>query len=109
VVNLARGHPVALDTLVTQHANFVVNLGMDQGYSMLDVVRSLEKASGRPVPCEIVTRRPGDVASCYANPVAAARLPGWQAKFVSNACVWTTGAGRKRIRTGLPERPRKSS
>ncbi|MGF6530462.1 UDP-glucose 4-epimerase [Paraburkholderia sp. GAS206C] len=88
MVNLARGHLAALDTRVKQDASFVVNPGTDQGCSMLDVVRSLEKASGRPVPYEIVARRPGDVASCYANPAAAAKLLGWQAQFgIERMCV----------------------
>jgi UDP-glucose 4-epimerase len=88
VVDLARGHLAALDALVKHDASFVVNLGTGQGYSVLDVVRSFEKASGRPVPYEIVTRRPGDVASCYANPAAAAKLLGWQAQFgIERMCV----------------------
>ncbi|HEF4757455.1 TPA: UDP-glucose 4-epimerase, partial [Burkholderia multivorans] len=58
---------------------FVVNLGTGQGYSVLEVVRAFEKASGRPVPYEIVARRPGDVAECYANPQAAADIIGWRA------------------------------
>ncbi|RAS20357.1 UDP-glucose 4-epimerase GalE [Paraburkholderia bryophila] len=81
VVDLARGHLAALDALVQRDASFVVNLGTGQGYSVLDVVRSFEKASGKPVPYEIVARRPGDVASCFANPGAAERLLGWRAQY----------------------------
>jgi UDP-glucose 4-epimerase len=81
VVDLARGHLAALDALVQRDASFVVNLGTGQGYSVLDVVRSFEKASGQPVPYEIVARRPGDVASCFANPGAAERLLGWRAQY----------------------------
>ncbi|WCM21078.1 UDP-glucose 4-epimerase GalE [Paraburkholderia bryophila] len=81
VVDLARGHLAALDALVQRDASFVVNLGTGQGYSVLDVVRSFEKASGKPVPYEIVARRPGDVASCFANPAAAERLLGWRAQY----------------------------
>jgi UDP-glucose 4-epimerase len=88
VVDLARGHIAALDALVKHDASFVVNLGTGQGYSVIDVVRSFEKASGRPVPYEIVARRPGDVASCYADPAAAAKLLGWQAQFgIERMCV----------------------
>ncbi|MEB2489446.1 UDP-glucose 4-epimerase GalE [Burkholderia multivorans] len=79
VVDLAKGHIAALDALVKRDASFVVNLGTGQGYSVLDVVRAFEKASGRPVPYEIVARRPGDVAECYANPQAAADIIGWRA------------------------------
>ncbi|WDD93202.1 UDP-glucose 4-epimerase GalE [Burkholderia sp. FERM BP-3421] len=81
VVDLARGHLAALDALVARDASFVVNLGTGQGYSVLDVVRAFEQASGRPVPYELVARRPGDVAECYANPAAAAELLGWRAEF----------------------------
>ncbi len=81
VVDLARGHLAALDALVKHDASLVVNLGTGQGYSVLDVVRAFEKASGRPVPYEIVARRPGDIASCYADPASAAKLLGWQAEF----------------------------
>jgi UDP-glucose 4-epimerase len=81
VVDLARGHLAALDALVTRDASFVVNLGTGQGYSVLDVVRSFEKASGKPVPYEIVARRPGDVASCFADPAAADKLLGWRAQY----------------------------
>ncbi|WP_261523967.1 UDP-glucose 4-epimerase GalE [Burkholderia multivorans] len=79
VVDLAKGHIAALDALVKRDASFVVNLGTGQGYSVLEVVRAFEKASGRPVPYEIVARRPGDVAECYANPQAAADIIGWRA------------------------------
>jgi UDP-glucose 4-epimerase len=81
VVDLARGHLAALDALKKHDASFVVNLGTGQGYSVLDVVGAFEKASGRPVPYEIVARRPGDVGSCYADPAAAAKLLGWRAEF----------------------------
>ncbi|MFX1736274.1 UDP-glucose 4-epimerase GalE [Paraburkholderia sp. A1RI_3L] len=81
VVDLARGHLAALDALTTRDASFVVNLGTGQGYSVLDVVKAFEKASGRPVPYEIVARRPGDVAQCYANPAAAEKILGWKAQF----------------------------
>src|SRR6266702_2830701 len=81
VVDLARGHIAALDALVKHDASFVVNLGTGQGYSVLDVVRSFEKASGKPVPYEIVARRPGDVASCFADPAAAEKIIGWRAQF----------------------------
>jgi len=88
VVDLARGHIKALDALVTRDASFVVNLGTGQGYSVLEVVKSFEKASGRPVPYQIVERRPGDIAQCFANPAAAAAVIGWRAEFgIERMCV----------------------
>ena len=81
IVDLARGHIAALDALVEHDASFVVNLGTGQGYSVLDVVKAFEKASGKAVPYEIVARRPGDVAQCFANPAKARDVIGWQAEF----------------------------
>ncbi|MDE1182973.1 UDP-glucose 4-epimerase GalE [Paraburkholderia sp.] len=88
VVDLARGHLLALDALVRHDASFVVNLGTGQGYSVLDVVRAFEKASGKAVPYEIVARRAGDVAECFADPAKAAELLGWRAEFgIERMCV----------------------
>ncbi|WLE58251.1 UDP-glucose 4-epimerase GalE [Burkholderia plantarii] len=81
VVDLARGHLAALDALRQRDASFTVNLGTGRGYSVLDIVRAFEAASGRKVPYEIVARRPGDVAECYADPARAAELIGWRAEY----------------------------
>jgi UDP-glucose 4-epimerase len=80
VVDLARGHIAAIDALAKLDHSFVVNLGTGQGYSVLDVVKAFEAASGKSVPYELVPRRPGDVAACYADPAAAAELIGWRAE-----------------------------
>ncbi len=88
VVDLARGHLAALDTLASKDAGFVVNLGTGRGYSVLEVVRAFEAASGRPVPYEIAERRPGDIAECYANPATAEALLGWKAAYgIERMCV----------------------
>jgi UDP-glucose 4-epimerase len=81
VVDLARGHIAALQALEARDASLVVNLGTGRGYSVLEVVRAFEAASGRAVPYEIVGRRPGDVAACYASTEAATRLLGWRAQY----------------------------
>jgi len=80
VVDLARGHIKALNALESLNSSFVVNLGTGTGYSVLDVVKAFEAASGKPVPYELVARRPGDIAECFADPAAAAKLLGWQAE-----------------------------
>ncbi|SAK69914.1 UDP-glucose 4-epimerase [Caballeronia ptereochthonis] len=80
VVDLARGHIAAIEALNRLDRSFVVNLGTGQGYSVLDVVKAFEAASGKRVPYELVPRRPGDVAACYADPSAAAELIGWRAE-----------------------------
>ena len=59
---------------------WTVNLGTGKGYSVLDFVKAFEKASGRPIPYQIVDRRPGDVAQGYADPSLAAEMLGWRAQ-----------------------------
>ncbi|MFC5430220.1 UDP-glucose 4-epimerase GalE [Paraburkholderia denitrificans] len=81
VVDLARGHLAALDALHGRDSGFVVNLGTGRGYSVLEVVKAFEQASGQRVPYEVVARRPGDIAECYANPANAEKLLGWRAQF----------------------------
>jgi UDP-glucose 4-epimerase len=79
VMDLAQGHVAALERLFNGPASFTVNLGTGRGYSVLEVVRAYEKASARPIPAEIVARRPGDIAACYADPSLAAALLDWKA------------------------------
>jgi UDP-glucose 4-epimerase len=80
VVDLARGHLAALEKLATTREVLTVNLGTGRGYSVLEMVEAFRKASGKEIPYRIVSRRPGDVASCYADPTLAARLLGWRAE-----------------------------
>jgi UDP-glucose 4-epimerase len=80
VVDLAEGHLAALKALNIRPGVNVWNLGTGQGYSVLQVVRAFEAASGRPVPYRLAPRRPGDVATCYADPAKAATELGWAAK-----------------------------
>lgn len=79
VMDLASGHLKALDALDRPQC-FAVNLGTGVGYSVLDVVKAFEQASGRSVPYQLCERRPGDVAACYANPELASRMLGWRAQ-----------------------------
>jgi UDP-glucose 4-epimerase len=83
VVDLALGHLKALqalDRLETPVECLTVNLGTGAGHSVLDVVAAFEKASGKTVPYTVAPRRPGDVASCYADPKRAFNLLGWRAE-----------------------------
>lgn len=80
VVDLARGHLAALEALERQGGVVPVNLGTGRGYSVLEVVKAFEKASGQAVPYRIVDRRPGDIAACYADPLRARELLGWSAE-----------------------------
>jgi UDP-glucose 4-epimerase len=81
VTDLAEGHVAALRRLLDHPGSLTVNLGTGHGYSVLDLVHAYEAASGRSVPYEVVARRPGDVAACYADPALARELLGWQAKL----------------------------
>ena len=87
VVDLARGHLAALNRLNDHPGAMVYNLGTGRGYSVLEMVAAFERASGRPIPYEIVARRPGDIATCYADPAKARDELGWQAEFDIDAMV----------------------
>ena len=80
VVDLAVGHLKALDRLAAKPGLAIYNLGTGKGYSVLDVVKAFEKASGRKVPYTVVPRRPGDVAECWADPSKALNELGWRAE-----------------------------
>jgi len=80
VVDLADGHLKALQALQARSGLHTWNLGTGRGYSVLEIVRAFEQASGRSVPYRVAPRRPGDVATCYADPTRATRDLGWQAQ-----------------------------
>lgn len=80
VMDLAEGHVQALAWLKDQSGAQVFNLGTGRGYSVLEMVRAFELASGCPVPYRISPRRAGDVAQVYADPAKAERELGWKAK-----------------------------
>lgn len=87
VVDLAQGHIAALKKLV-EGVSFTVNLGTGQAYSVLQMVKAFEAASGRSVPFNIVPRRAGDVASCYADPTYASSLLNWRAsRTLDDMCL----------------------
>ncbi len=81
VMDLARGHVHALQTLAQSPGLVLCNLGTGNGYSVLEMVTAFAHASGRPVPYEITARRPGDIAACYADPTMAREILGWQAEL----------------------------
>lgn len=80
VVDLSLGHLKALQYIADRHGVFTFNLGTGQGYSVLEMVKAFEQASGRVVPYQVVARRPGDIAVCYAEPDLAAQELGWRAE-----------------------------
>ncbi|KAG7280726.1 hypothetical protein CRUP_004526 [Coryphaenoides rupestris] len=81
VVDLAKGHIAALKKLQEKCGCKAYNLGTGTGYSVLQMVKAVEKASGNEIACQIAPRRAGDVASCYADPRLAADELGWKAEF----------------------------
>ena len=81
VVDLADGHLKALEKLGSNPGLVTYNLGTGNGYSVLDLVTAFEKASGVKIPYKLVDRRPGDIASCYANSEKAKNELGWSAKY----------------------------
>jgi UDP-glucose 4-epimerase len=88
VVDLASGHLAALRALKEYRGVLTVNLGTGRGYSVLEMIKAFEAASGRPVPYRIVGRRPGDIAQCYADPALAERLLGWRAgRGIEDMCA----------------------
>ena len=80
VVDLAKGHVLAVNKLLTKPGLFIVNLGTGIGYSVLDMIKAFSKALGRDIPYVIDPRRPGDIAECYADPTLAYKLIGFKAE-----------------------------
>jgi len=80
VVDLARGHLKALEKLRSKPCLTIYNLGTGQGYSVLQIVKAFEEASGKRIPYRVVARRPGDIAVCYADASLAERELGWTAR-----------------------------
>jgi len=88
VVDLALGHIKALDRLLKVKGCEVYNLGTGKGYSVLDVVKAFEKASGIKINYRIAPRRAGDVACCYADATKAKEVLGWQAQYdIDDMCA----------------------
>jgi UDP-glucose 4-epimerase len=91
VMDLAAGHVAALAYLQREQRSLAVNLGTGRGYSVLEAAKAFERASGRRIPLELAARRPGDVASCFADPSLATATLGWKARFDIDAMcadVW---------------------
>lgn len=99
VTDLAEGHLAALRYLRQHTGLLTVNLGTGRPVSVLEMVRSFEKASGNPVPYQVAARRPGDVAQCWADPSRAQQLLGWKAhldvdRMCADAWRWQNGMAR---------------
>jgi UDP-glucose 4-epimerase len=103
VMDLARGHVAALDYLQKKQASITVNLGTGRGYSVLEAVKAFEAACGKEIPLEIVERRPGDIAACYADASLAASELGWKAKLGIEAMCKDLWRWQSENPTGYPD------
>ena len=91
VVDLADGHVKALEKMSEFSEVMTINLGTGEGYSVLDMVKAFEKASGKKIPYKIAPRRAGDIATCYADPSYAKEVLGWEStRSIEQMCqdVW---------------------
>ena len=88
VVDLAKGHIKALEKLEKEKKGiYIYNLGTGKGYSVLDMINAFEKSTGKKVKYKITQRRPGDVATCYADPSKAKIELNWEAeKTLEDMC-----------------------
>lgn len=87
VKDLAIGHIRTLPKLLTNPGVVIYNLGTGTGYSVLEMIKSFERASSRKIAYKIADRRPGDIAACYADPLKAQKALGWQAeKTLDDMC-----------------------
>jgi UDP-glucose 4-epimerase len=92
VVDLAEGHVAALGFLSRNAGWHAINLGTGKGYSVLDMIQTFERASGRQVPYKIVARRAGDVAACYADSMKAYQILRWStAGTLDDICTSSWG------------------
>lgn len=96
VLDLADGHLKALQAISQRSGVSIWNLGTGVGYSVLQMIRAFEQASGRPVPYQVVDRRPGDIAECWADPAKAAHELDWKAQrglaqMMADTWRWQSG------------------
>ncbi|HJA26000.1 MAG TPA: UDP-glucose 4-epimerase GalE, partial [Candidatus Fournierella merdigallinarum] len=88
VVDLAKGHVAAIKKLEQKPGLFICNLGTGKGYSVLEVIKAYEKACGKTLPYVIDPRRPGDIATVYADPAKAKNELGWVAEYgIEDMCA----------------------
>jgi UDP-glucose 4-epimerase len=96
VSDLAEGHVKTLPRLMAQPGVLIYNLGTGRGYSVLEMIQGFERACGRPIPYKIVSRRPGDIGACWADPGRARNELGWQAtRSIDDMCADTWRWQRK--------------
>jgi UDP-glucose 4-epimerase len=100
VMDLAKGHVAALDAHARDQGLFTYNLGTGTGYSVLEMIEAFERASGLRIPYEVVARRPGDIAECFADPSAAREKLSWTANLDLTAMTEDTWRWQSRNPNG---------
>ncbi len=103
VMDLADGHIAALQKVGTRAGLHIYNLGTGNGYSVLEMVKAFEAASGCAVPYKLVERRPGDIAECWADPTKAAQDLGWRATRTLDEMTQDTWRWQSNNPQGYPE------
>ena len=103
VLDLAAGHLAALDAHTNEPGVHVYNLGTGRGVSVLEMRAAFEKACGRPIPYELSARRPGDVATCFADASRAKDKLGWQANLGLAEMTSDTWRWQSQNPEGLPD------
>ncbi|UUM32592.1 UDP-glucose 4-epimerase GalE [Vibrio japonicus] len=103
VMDLSDGHVAALQKVGSKHGLHVYNLGTGNGYSVLEMVKAFESASGREVPYQIVDRRPGDIAECWADPKKAMTELDWRAERTLEQMTEDTWRWQSNNPQGYPE------
>jgi UDP-glucose 4-epimerase len=102
IQDLVAGHLASLRVL-GERGSHLVNLGTGRGYSVMEVIDAYARASGRPIPYEVVPRRPGDVATVFTDPTRAQALLGWQAKFDLDDMCQSSWHWQQRNPNGYPQ------
>ena len=106
VVDLALGHVKTLAKLASTEGVLTYNLGTGRGNSVLEMLRAFEQASGKPIPYQVVARRPGDIAQCYADPARARDELGWSAtRDIAQMCAdaWRYQTTAKCVQESIEE------
>ena len=103
VMDLSDGHIAALQKVGDKSGLHIYNLGTGNGYSVLEMVKAFEQASGKRVPYQIVERRPGDIAECWADPAKARKELEWQATRTLNEMTSDTWRWQSNNPQGYPE------
>jgi UDP-glucose 4-epimerase len=104
VVDLAEGHLAALRYAAGRPGCHVFNLGTGKGTSVLELLGAFERSAGREIPYQIVDRRPGDVAECWADPARAAEVLGWRAERTISDMTSSTWKWQTMNPNGYPEK-----